>query len=243
MKLPGSDTTDRVFRDPQNQISDFVFDERVASVFTDMIRRSVPAYETVVPMTGLLAARHVPDGGRIYDLGCSLGATTLAVLAQLGDADCEIVAVDNSAAMLERARTHVTDPRVNLVEGDVLDTPIDRANVVLMNYTLQFIDPDQRQSLLARIHAGLAPGGVLILSEKVRFDDPDTNAYFNETHLAYKRANGYSDLEVSRKRSALENVMIVDTIDIHTARLNAAGFSTSRIWFQCLNWAGFIAWR
>lgn len=242
MTIPGS-KSDRVFRDPQSQISDFVFDESVADVFTDMIRRSVPAYETTIPLSGLLAARHLQPGTRIYDLGCSLGATTLAVLKQLGDTPCEIVAVDNSPAMLDRARKHLTDPRVTLVEADLLTQPIANASVVLMNYTLQFIAPDQRTDLLRRIHAGLRADGVLIISEKIHFEDDATQEYFNDTHLAYKRANGYSELEVSQKRSALENVMIADSPEVHRARFDAAGYSKHQLWFQCLNWASFIAWR
>ena len=242
MTIPGSGQ-DRIFRDPEGNIADFVFDERVADVFSDMIRRSVPAYEALIPITGLLAARHLQANTRVYDLGCSLGATTLAVLAQAGETPFDAIAVDRSPAMIERASDYLGDPRVSLVEADVLDHPIEGASVVLMNYTLQFIPPDEREALLRRIHAGLLPGGVLIVSEKIRYDDPDTQSYFEDVHLEYKRANGYSELEVSQKRTALENVMIVDTIAAHAARFDAAGYTAHRVWFQCLNWASFIAWR
>ena len=148
---------DQVFSEPRNQIVDFAFDETVASVFPDMIRRSVPGYELVVPMTGLLAARALRDcaGCRAYDLGCSLGATTLAILKSL-DAlevqkpDLEIVAVDNSAAMLEQARSAVTDARVTFIEADVRAFAVEDAGAVTMNWVLQFLPPEARAEVLRR---------------------------------------------------------------------------------------------
>jgi len=228
---------DDVYREPRSHIVDFAFDETVADVFPDMIRRSVPGYETVIPLSGLIGSRYVQPASRVYDLGCSLGATTLALLAQLGDTDCDIVAVDNSAAMLERAqKDRRWDQRVRFVLNDVTDVEIDDASAVFMNYLLQFIEPDRRLAMLTRIHDGLRPGGALILSEKLAGNDE-----FDEIHADFKRANGYSDLEVSQKRTALENVMIPDAFDIHIERLRRAGFDDVSVWFRCLNWASLIA--
>jgi tRNA (cmo5U34)-methyltransferase len=236
---------DQVFRDPQNQIVDFAFDEAVADVFPDMIRRSVPGYETVIPITGLLAARHLRQTpgapARGYDLGCSLGATTLALLQQLGETSCEIIAVDNAPSMIERAQNRITDARVRFVCEDVRDLNLQPAGVIVLNYVLQFLPPDDRLALLRRIRQSLVPAGLLILSEKIRFDDPVDDAFYDAAHLDYKRANGYSELEISQKRTALENVMISDTESIHRARFRAAGFSRVRVWYRCLNWASFLA--
>jgi tRNA (cmo5U34)-methyltransferase len=238
---------DRVFHDPQAQIVDFVFDERVVAVFPDMIRRSVPGYETVVPLTGLLAARYARPGTRCYDLGCSLGATSLAIARQLdraGVADCPVIGVDNSPAMLAEANRQLHDvARLRWIEADVLDLDFEPCSVVVMNYTLQFVPPDARTALLRRIHDALVPEGVLLLSEKTRFADDELQATFSELHLDFKRANGYSELEISRKRQALENVMVPDTAETHHARLDAAGFRCSAQWFGCLNWASFNACR
>lgn len=243
-------TRDQVFSQPRQQIVDFAFDETVARVFPDMIRRSVPGYELVVPMTGLLAARAIRDASspRIYDLGCSLGATTLAILKSLEAldipaGDLKIQAVDNAASMLEQARLSVADPRVRFIEADILDLELDSADVITMNWVMQFLPTEARTNLLHRIHDSLKADGILLLSEKVQADDPATEAFNDAAHLDFKRANGYSELEISQKRTALEEVMITDTIDTHLARFKASGFSEVRVWFQCLNWASFIATR
>jgi len=231
---------DRVFSKPSQYIVDFVFDAAVVDVFPDMIRRSVPGYETVIPITGLIAAQHIAPGGRVYDLGCSLGATTLAVLRQLNDIPCDIIAVDNAPAMIARARELVTDSRVQFQEADIVDLEMENASIVLLNYVLQFVKPDERLALLSKIQRSLLPSGRLILSEKIRFEDNETQSYYDALHLHYKRANGYSELEISQKRSALENVMIIDSIDEHLARFSDAGFSHAEVWFRCLNWASFL---
>ena len=234
---PSTPPRDRLFDEPR-QLVDFAFDEAVAGVFPDMIRRSVPGYETVVALTGLLAARHLGKGGRCYDLGCSLGASTLAVLRAMGTNPCEVIAVDSSAAMLEEARrVPEFDDRVEWLEADVREVDVDRAQVVILNYVLQFLPPEDRLPLLRRIRAGLTSGGILIVSEKIAAGD-----YFDGLHLDFKRANGYSELEVSQKRAALENVMRIDTEDAHLARFREAGYGAARVWFRCLNWASFVAW-
>jgi tRNA (cmo5U34)-methyltransferase len=236
---------DDVFRQPRDQIVDFVFDERVASVFPDMIRRSVPGYETVVPLTGLIGARHAQNGTRCYDLGCSLGASSIALERQLdrvGIEDCPIIAVDDSPAMLAEARRLLPSARrIRWHLGDIVKLDYELASVIVMNYTLQFLSPSARLPLLERLRHALVPGGVLLVAEKICFDDPTAQQYFSEVHHAFKRANGYSDLEVSQKRQAIENVLIPDTIATHEARFVAAGFSRVDTWFQCLNWAAFAA--
>ena len=232
-----SSRRDQLF-DMRRDVVDFVFDETVAAVFPDMIRRSVPGYETVVAVTGLIAARHLTENGRCYDLGCSLGASTHSVLRAMGEVPCEIVAVDEAEAMIERARVlGAGETRVRWTRADVREVEVDHAQVVILNYVLQFLPPEDRLPLLGRIRAGLADNGVLIVSEKLT-----ATRTFEDLHLDFKRANGYSELEISQKRAALENVMRIDAEGDHLARFREAGFATAQVWFRCLNWASFVAW-
>ena len=113
--------------------------------------------------------------------------------------------------------------------------------MVVLNFTLQFIEPAERITLLRRIYAGLRPGGILILSEKFRFDDAEVSDLLVELHLDFKRANGYSELEISQKRTLLENVLRADTVASHKARLHQAGFTHADLWFQCFNFGSLVA--
>ncbi|PSU32440.1 carboxy-S-adenosyl-L-methionine synthase CmoA [Photobacterium lutimaris] len=236
---------DNIFAAPIDKIGDFTFDERVAEVFPDMIQRSVPGYSNIISAIGMLAERFAKPHSKVYDLGCSLGAATLSMRRHIQQEGCEIIAVDNSSAMVERCRLHInayrSDTPVQVVEADIRDMDINDASVVVLNFTLQFLVPEDRQTLLEKIYAGLRPGGILILSEKYIFDDERAHELLIDLHHDFKRANGYSELEISQKRSAIENVMLPDSIDTHKQRFEKIGFTSSEVWFQCFNFGSMFA--
>ena len=240
-----SNSRDTLFDDPVAEIGLFTFDDSVARVFPDMIQRSVPGYPTIVAMTGLLAGKYAKADTSLYDLGCSLGASTLAMRQNVQARDCRIIGVDNSASMLERCReiiaTDTHDTPVTLSCNDLQDVVIENASVVVLNFTLQFIPRELRDAVIGGIYRGLQPGGIMVLSEKVTFEDPHLDALNVDLHHQFKRANGYSDLEISRKRSALENVLLPETLNQHKERIAAAGFGSCDVWFQCFNFASLVA--
>lgn len=236
---------DNIFAAPIEKLGDFTFDERVAEVFPDMIQRSVPGYSNIISAIGMLAERFAKPHSTIYDLGCSLGAATLSMRRHINQEGCEIIAIDNSAAMVERCRLHIdayrSDTPVQVIEADIRDVKIKDASVVVLNFTLQFLVPDDRRTLLENIYSGLRPGGILILSEKYIFDDERSHELLIDLHHDFKRANGYSELEISQKRSAIENVMRPDSIETHKQRFANIGFSSSEVWFQCFNFGSMFA--
>jgi tRNA (cmo5U34)-methyltransferase len=244
-----SQEPDRLFAQPFDRVRDFVFNEDVARVFPDMIKRSVPGYPTIVENIGVIAGQFAQPHSVLYDLGCSLGAVTQALRRHVQLDDCRVIGVDNSAAMVERCREylHAQDAMfqellpVEVQEGDILELEFQPTSLVALNFTLQFIEPAQRLGLLTRIRQALLPGGALILSEKLRFAEANEDRLLTDLHIAFKRANGYSELEIAQKRSAIENVMKPDTFEENRERLLAAGFSAVVPWFQCLNFASLIA--
>ena len=237
---------DEIYASPLNEIIDFDFDEKVAEVFPDMIQRSVPGYGTMISTIGILAAKYAQPNSRCYDLGCSLGAVSLSMRQRINQPGCKVIAVDNSEAMIERglellASDSSSRVPVEMVCADIQGIAIEDASVVVLNFTLQFIPLDDRLALITRIHKGLKPGGALILSEKMAFDDQIKQDFHTEAHHDFKRANGYSNLEISQKRTALERVMIPESLNCHKRRLQEAGFPMSEVWFQCFNFASMAA--
>ena len=237
---------DRIYADVQPR-TDFVFDERVADVFTDMINRSVPGYATIISMIGVLAERYCTPGSRVYDLGCSLGGATLSMAHHIQHQDYELIAVDNSPAMIDRfqdalSRSPAPLP-ITLQCADIYDIEIEDASVIVLNFTLQFIAPERREALMQQICRGMRPGGILILSEKIRLPDATLNELLINMYHQFKQAQGYSELEISQKRSALENVLIPESLEGHKTRLLTAGFSKVDTWFQCFNFASMIAFK
>ncbi len=235
---------DTLFANAQPLV-DFAFDDAVADVFPDMIRRSVPGYETIISMLGVLAQQYAQDNSNIYDLGCSLGAATLAMHRQTRQLSLQHICIDNSESMVRRCRSrlarHMPEASLEVVCDNIENITMHHASVVVLNFTLQFIAPEARLALLKKIHQGLLLGGVLILSEKLVFENPAENQNQINWHHSFKRANGYSDLEISQKRAALENVLIPDSREQHLKRLAQAGFTDVYQWFQSFNFASFVA--
>jgi len=210
-----------------------------------MIQRSVPGYQTIISAIGLLAERYAQNHSVCYDLGCSLGAATLSMRHQIASEHCKIIAVDNSPSMIQQFKQNLSRDTGNIeVEclcADIRDIVIENASVVVLNFTLQFIPIEDRKAFLKKIYQGLLPGGILILSEKLKFDDQRQQDLQTELHHAFKKSQGYSDLEISQKRSALENVLLAETFPSHQQRLNDVGFSSTEVWFQYFNFASMIA--
>ncbi|MFT6389215.1 MAG: tRNA (cmo5U34)-methyltransferase [Cellvibrionaceae bacterium] len=240
---------DTVYADPLATIEQFRFDDKVAAVFADMIKRSVPGYSTILNMIGDITERYVQDNSQCYDLGCSLGAATLAMRHKLAASGCQIISIDNSPAMIERCRHTIeldTNSKPSLTPVELYCCNIDaiditNASIVVLNFTLQFIPLEQRQTIIQSIYDGLLPGGILLLSEKVMFEDEPHQQLLTDLYHNFKRNNGYSNLEIAQKRTALEDFLQPETIDTHKQRLKSAGFASADVWFQCLTFASVIA--
>ncbi len=236
---------DTLYSKQHENLTAFQFDESVVTVFPDMIQRSVPGYQTILTGIGELAAMYSQPSSNLYDLGCSLGAATLTMRRKITHPDCQIFAIDNSQAMIKRATEQVqayhSDIPVKFIYGDMTEINIHNASVVILNFTLQFVKPAKRQPLINKIYQALKPDGILIVSEKIHFENDHIQQAIENLHLQFKRANGYSELEISQKRSSLDEVLISDSEKNHLERFQQAGFHAVSKWFQTYNFVSFLA--
>ncbi len=238
---------DEVFGGTAARGSDFQFNEEVASVFDDMLVRSVPFYLEQQSLIEEIARRFATPGSAVVDLGCSTGTTLIRLAGQL-DPSIRLVGYDNSQPMLERARSNAADAglgnRIEFAYGDfnekVDDLVIVNASVVAMCWTLQFVRPLHRDRLIRKIHDSMVDGGVLIVTDKVLTNDSNMNRFFIDFYYDFKRRNGYSEQEIAKKREALENVLIPYRLDENFALFRRNGFSTVETFFQWYNFAGFL---
>lgn len=244
-KKQSKESLDTLYAQKKPHIEQFSFNQQVVDVFPDMINRSVPSYNNIVDGIGHIASLLCPNAPTIYDLGCSLGAVSLSIAKEISDKQPRIIGVDNSPAMLDRCRQHKEafyfGKFITLQEADLLNYSLGACDFVALNFTLQFIAVEKRKVLIESIYRALHSGGVFILSEKIKHEHSAIDNSLVELHHRFKKENGYSDLEISQKRSALEDVMILDTIEQHKKRLNEAGFTKLTVWYQHFNFISIMA--
>ncbi len=224
---------------------EFRFDAKVAEVFDDMLSRSVPFYGEVQRIIANLAIEHYLEGTKIFDLGCSTGTTIINVCNAATGRKLDIVGVDSSEPVIAKAREKVAkaslDANIELICKDIRDIEIRDASVVIMNYTLQFIEPESRKALIRQIYDGLSRGGILLISEKVLEEDEAMSDMFIDKYYDFKREMGYSDLEIAKKREALDRVLIPMTTNDEIKLLKEGGFNEVSIFFKWFNFASLVA--
>jgi tRNA (cmo5U34)-methyltransferase len=235
---------DKVYADPIAPLPAFEFNAQVADVFENMIERSVPGYRLALDTIALLTERYAQPETNCYDLGCSLGAATLRIRQQL-PASCHVIGVDISKDMVARCLTNVgrdhSQATIEIRLQDLRDTQIKNASVVVLNFTLQFVPDVDRDQVLKRISDGLNDNGVMVLCEKISFDDSEEQRLLETLYYDFKRLNGYSDLEIAQKRAALENVLVPNTCAALRQRALEAGFKRVDTIMQCLNFVALLA--
>lgn len=238
---------DRIYKNTQNPLSDFKFNEQVANVFPDMLKRSIPGYDLVLSIINIFTGLYAEKHRNYYDLGCSLGAATISMGKSLKKNNGRIISVDNSEAMIKKCQKNIKKAALNipvdLICTDLQNIKIENAKIVVLNFTLQFINKNKRAELLKNIYKGLVDGGVLILSEKVTFKNKEEKEFNESLYVEFKKDRGYSELEISQKRTALEKVLVPDTVEEHLERLESCGYKKYKIWYRCLNFASLIAYK
>lgn len=237
---------DRVYREKAGRVADFDFDRETAEVFDDMLERSVPFYNETQQMIADFAEIFAQDGTCIYDLGCSTGTTLLGIGKVLAGRDIRLVGVDWSEDMLikakEKLETNGLGGRCELIRSDLnRNMSLEPASMVVMNLMLQFIRPLYRDRLIQNIYEALVNKGCLIFVEKVLVSDSLLSRLYIDLHYRFKQRKGYSKLEISRKREALENVLVPYRVTENIELLTRNGFKTVDLFFQWYNFAGFIA--
>lgn len=224
---------------------DFVFNDRVVEVFDDMLDRSIPHYGEVIRASARLLAAYLTAEDTVYDLGCSTGTTLLEFCRLLDDHGFSYVGIDSSPAMLEKARLKAElyrrKEQITFLQEDITAIRSQGAGAFILNYTLQFIRPLKREDFLTKLYAALRPGGILLVSEKTISHDSRLNREYIDIYHQFKKSRGYSELEIAKKREALENVLIPFSIEENLDMLRHVGFAPVQTYFQWFNFASLIA--
>ena len=236
---------DKIFSKEDKNIDQFKFNEAVADVFENMLNRSIPSYLLTIETIESLTKQYIQPNSNCYDLGCSLGEASLAIEKGINVDGCTIFAIDNSEPMINKCkedkRNKITRTPIEFIKDDILNIEINNASIVVMNYTLQFLEKNQRQLIINKIYNGLKDGGLFLLSEKITNRNKIIRENLIKLHHDFKYINSYSQLEIEQKKKALEKVLICDDKETHDLRFKKAGFENFGLWMQHFNFVSYIA--
>lgn len=221
------------------------FDGDVTTVFDDMLRRSIPQYDTMREACFDLACKYRQEKTWIIDLGCSRGEAIAALVDRFGVHN-QYCGVDVSEPMLDAARQRFAGYiNTGIVEIRNLDLrtayPPHGASVTMCVLALQFTPIEYRQKILRNIYTHLTDGGALILVEKVLGADADMDEIMVDLYYRMKAANGYTQEQIERKRLSLEGVLVPVTARWNEELLKMAGFRHVDCFWRWMNFAGWVA--
>lgn len=234
---------DKLFADRKKAVADFDFGKETALVFDDMLERSVPMYRELQRMISEIAAEFAVDGTNVYDLGCSTGITMTNLMKTIKKGTA-FIGLDSSQAMLDQCDSNLAKvgKKYELICSDLnKGCVIENASVVVLNLTLQFVRPLNRDILMQSIYHGLQEKGCLILVEKVLGNDSMFNRQFIKFYYDMKKRNGYSEIEIAQKREALENVLIPYRLSENHELLRKNGFNSTDVFYKWYNFCGILA--
>jgi tRNA (cmo5U34)-methyltransferase len=230
----------------------WAFDDSVTAVFDDMLQRSIPQYDVMRATVQTMGQDYVRSGRLVVDLGASSGegiAPFVAEESRRGAGEsARFVAIECSPAMLaalrKRFASAIGTGIVTVFDHDLrrgLPALDGQASLVLSVLTLQFVPMEYRQQVLRSAYDALAPGGAMILVEKVLGSSASIDTQFVSHYLDNKVRNGYTEEEVDRKRLSLEGVLVPMTAPWNEEMLRNAGFAEIDCFWRWLNFAGWLA--
>ncbi|GAB4331788.1 MAG: carboxy-S-adenosyl-L-methionine synthase CmoA [Flammeovirgaceae bacterium] len=236
---------DEVFKEVGTGSADFKFGANVVAVFDDMVTRSVPFYIEIQRMISEMVQDFGVSGTNVYDLGCSTGTTFLNI-DKILPKDITFIGIDNSQEMLDKCEKNLREAGVSRnLELKFADLNkgihLENASIVIMCLTLQFVRPLYREKLIKNIYEQLNTNGCLIVVEKVLGEYSLFNRLFIKYYYDMKRRHNYSEIEISQKREALENVLIPYKLEENKELLFNTGFRYVDTFFKWYNFSGIIA--
>lgn len=219
----------------------FEFNSEVTGCFSNMLERSIPAYELMRDLSARIALSYMTDSSVVIDIGMSTGETINKLLETRKNAS--YIGLENSDPMIESSRERfLKHHNVKIIKHDLRNEMyLPKANVIISSLTIQFTPIEYRLQILQNIVEQLQVGGVFIFIEKVIGSTASLDKKLVQTYYSIKKENGYSEEEIQRKKMALEGVLVPVTAKWNEEMLRMSGFNQIDCFWRCLNFAGWIA--
>jgi len=217
--------------------------DNISGEFDDHIQKSIPLYRQGHELVCHYSDFFLKPDSIVYDIGCSTGQF-LAKLARrhAQKGELRLIGIDTVADMIGYA-SHLSapDPRLSFVLGNALDMQFDHADMIVANYTIQFLPPRVRQTLIDTLYTSLNWGGAFFMFEKVRAPDSRFQDYANQIYIEFKLDNGFSEAEIINKARSIKGVMEPFSSQGNIDMLRRAGFTDIVTIQKYVCFEGFLA--
>jgi tRNA (cmo5U34)-methyltransferase len=220
------------------------FTPDVVEAFDGHVRASVPFYDVIQAAVAELSDWLAPSGTEIADLGASTGTTAAAIIERHPDRSYRFHLYDESREMLDAARAKnraIPEGDSSLLWSHRVVLGVDAlahnyANLTLALFTLQFLGPLVRKTVLEQARRAAAPDGVILVAEKVRVPDARWAEIATEVSWDVKADAGIPAESIRSKARALRGVLRPVRVESVFAELEAAGWVSPTVLFRWHQW-------
>lgn len=227
----------------QAQRAGWSFGGDTATHFDDHVSKSVPLYAEGHKLVCELSDFFIKPDSVAYEIGCSTGALTLKLAEHNSHKPkARFIGIDIEANMIEAAKVRGKDnAQVEFVVDDIMQMPLESADLIVAYYTVQFIRPSERQYLFDKLYNSLKWGGALLLFEKVRGPDGRFQDMCTRMYDDFKLAQGYTPEEIVSKARSLKGVLEPFSTQGNIDLMKRAGFSDIITIMKYICFEGFVA--
>ena len=211
-------------------------------ILSNHMRKSIPQYDRGHSLILEISEFFVKQESLIYDIGCSNGELTHQLAQKYKGKKAKAVGIDCEENFITAAKTRYRATKnLNFKKENAIDHVYKSCDLVILYYTLQFVDLSKRAGLLLNLYKSLKEGGGLLIFEKTRQDNPRTNDILNQLYTDFKLKNGYTGNEIVAKARSLKGVLEPLSTEQNLVLLQKAGFSNSTIIHKTLCFDGILA--
>lgn len=218
------------------------FGGSVADTFDGHVSKSVPLYNEGHDLICRLSDFFLPAESICYELGSSTGTLTKKLAQRHFNRNVSFIGLDSEQPMVEKARGKIGEMKnISFEVADINNCEIQKSDLIISYYTIQFIHPRQRQELINKIYESLNWGGAFIWFEKVRGSDARFQDIWTNIYHDYKLEQGYSPDEIISKQRSLKGVLEPFSTEGNMGLLERAGFVDIATVMKYVPFAGFLA--
>ncbi len=220
------------------------FDGDTFKNFDKHINKSVPLYKETHDLYLNFSDFFLQENSKIIDIGSSTGTflinlhkkhnkTKKGLKFEGYDAINKMIIYSNKKKPKEK--------NIKFKKKDINNINFKNSCLISSFYTIQFISPKKRQTLINKIYKNLNWGGAFFMVEKVRGPDARFQDIISQVYLEYKLSKGYNADEILNKSRSLKGVLEPFSSNANLQMLKRSGFKDIFTVYKYYCFEGWLA--